>query len=190
LPRPANLDLVDRGNTTTFFFRIHYSPPRSAALSFSSVFLTAVVTGYGSQLRRHPRDSIHIVVGVLGGDGAGFHHGIDRLLPTPVEDVQSRIDSETRTTRSSILRTASTSGAWWSGPRNTLMAPFTPSCGGTHVREGRFMSKGNRLFGFKSCSEAEDHAAGWGLERRLTRLSGSGRSIKRFGCDFALHTVH
>jgi hypothetical protein len=38
--------------------------------------------------------------------------------------------------------------------------------------------------------EAEDHAAGWGLERRLTRLSGSGRSIKRFGCDFVLHSVH
>jgi len=45
-------------------------------------------------------------------------------------------------------------------------------------------------FGFKSCSEAEDHAAGWGLERRLTRLSGSGRSIKRFGRDFVLHTLH
>jgi hypothetical protein len=29
-----------------------------------------------------------------------------------------------------------------------------------------------------------------GLERRLRRLSGSGRSIKSFGRDFVLHSVH
>lgn len=53
-----------------------------------------------------------------------------------------------------------------------------------------FYFKWNRLFGFKCSSEAEDPAAGWVLERRFTRLSGSGRSVKRFGRDFVLHTVH
>jgi hypothetical protein len=53
-----------------------------------------------------------------------------------------------------------------------------------------FMPRRNRFSDSNLVPRAEDYAAGWGLERRLARWSGSGGSIEGFGCDFVLHTVH